>query len=144
MALAHHLAGNQATARRHAERALSQGSGVSLANWLDYRVSARAFLCQILWVQGFADQAAIAAHRCVEDARSAGHSLMSALLRASIVALWTGDLPAADRFITMLLDHSARHSLMREHLWGRSFATALEFRRGDTRRKMARRDEMLS
>ena len=147
IALAHHLAGNQVTARRHAERALSRDSDepiVARANWLDYRVSARAFLSLILWVQGFPDQSTIAAHRCVEDALSAGHSLMSALLRAGMVALWTGDMAAADRFVAMLLDRSARHSLTREQLWGRSFATVLAFRRGDTERKVARRDEMLS
>jgi predicted ATPase/DNA-binding winged helix-turn-helix (wHTH) protein len=147
MALAHHLAGNQATARCHAERALNRGSGapiVARANWLDHRVSARAFLCHILWVQGFPDQATIAARGCVEDALSAGHSLMSALLRACTVALWTGDMPAADRFIAMLLDRSARHSLMREHLWGRSFATVLEFRRGKMRGEIVLRDDMLS
>jgi predicted ATPase/DNA-binding winged helix-turn-helix (wHTH) protein len=147
MALAHHLAGNQATARHHAERALNRGSDVPIVartNWLDYRVSARAFLSNILWIQGFPDQATLAAHGCVEDALSAGHSLMSALLRASMVALWTADMAAADRFVTMLLDHSARHSLMREYLWGRSFATVLEFRRDDSPSKRARRDEMLS
>jgi hypothetical protein len=43
-----------------------------------------------------------------------------------------------------LLDRSARHSLMRQHLWGRSFATVLEFRRGKMRGEIVLRDDMLS
>jgi predicted ATPase/DNA-binding winged helix-turn-helix (wHTH) protein len=151
MALTHHFAGNQATARFHAERALSRGiRGAfpvgALTRWLDHRITARAVLCRILWVQGLPDQAAIAAHDCVEDAVSAGHGLWlnSSLLFACTVVLWTGDMPAADRFIAMLLHHSARHSLRISHFRARSLATVLEFRRGYSPRMIARRDEILS
>ena len=91
-------------------------------------------------------QAAIAAHDWVEDAVSAGHGLWlnSSLLFACTVVLWTGDMVVADRFIAMLLHHSARHSLRISHFRARSLATVLEFRRGNSRRMIARRDEILS
>ena len=147
MALAHHFMGRQATARRHAEHALKRGIGgrPPRAHWLDQRVAARGVLCRVLWVQGRPDQAAIAAHHCVEDALSAGHelSLSLALLFACTVVLWTGDLAAADRFVATLLHHSVRLA-RRGYFWGRSFATVLEFRRGHAPRNIARRDEILS
>jgi tetratricopeptide (TPR) repeat protein len=151
MALTHHFAGSQATARFHAERALSRGIGGAFPvggrpPWLDHRITARAVLCRILWVQGLPDQAAIAAHDCVEDAVSAGHGLWlnSSLLFACTVVLWTGDIPAADRFVAMLLHHSARHSMRISHFRARSLATVLEFRRDNSPRMIARRDEILS
>ena len=150
MALAQHFAGHQAMARAHAERALSRGTrrGPPLgarAHWLDYRVTARGVLCRILWIQGYPDQAAQAAHYCVWDAHLSGHglSLSLALLHACTVFLWTGEVPVADRFITALLHHSARLA-RRGHFWGRSLAKVLEVRRGDARNEIARRDEMLS
>jgi predicted ATPase/DNA-binding winged helix-turn-helix (wHTH) protein len=152
MALTHHLAGNQATARLHAESALARGIGrrptVDARGACSFgrRATARAFLCRILWVQGFPDQAAVAAHDCVRDALSAGHpmSLALALLFACTVVLWTGDLPAADRFAAMALNHSTRHSQVRGDFWARSFAMVLALRRGDTRSMIERRDAMLS
>jgi predicted ATPase/DNA-binding winged helix-turn-helix (wHTH) protein len=151
MALTHHFAGNQATARFHAGRALSRRIGGGFpagarTRWLDHRITARSVLCRILWVQGLPDQAAIAAHDCVEEAVSAGHELWlnSSLLFACTVVLWTGDMAAADRFVAMLLHHSARHSLRISHFRARSLATVLEFRRGNAPRMIARRDEILN
>ena len=151
MALTHHFAGSQASARFHIERALSRGSSGARpaggrTHWLDHRITTRAVRCRILWLQGLPDQAAIAAHDCVQDAVSADHGLWlnSSLLFAATVALWTGDMAAADRFVAMLLHHSARHSLRISHFRARTLATVLEFRRGDARRMIARRDEMLS
>ena len=151
MALTHHFAGNQATARFHATRALSRSIGGAFpagarTYWLDHRITARSLLCRILWVQGLPDQAAIAAHDCVEDAVSAGHELWlnSSLLFACTVVLWTGDMAAADRFVAMLLHHSARYSLRISHFRARSLATVLEFRRGRAPGMIARRDEILN
>jgi predicted ATPase len=149
MAVTHHLAGNQAMARCHAERALSRGIGRgsvgARAHWLEYRVTARGVLCRILWIQGLPDQAVQVAHDCVKDAQLAGHglSLTLALLYACTVVLWTGDVPVADRLVATLLRQSARLA-RRGHFWGRSFATVLEVRRGNARSEIARRDEMLS
>jgi hypothetical protein len=109
-------------------------------------VTARAVLGRILWVQGFPDQAAVAAHNCVADALAVGHGLwlVFAFIQCCAAVLWTGDMPAADSFVATLLDHSARHSRRKGQFWGRSFASVLECRRGDTRNEIARCDDMLS
>ena len=147
MAMTQHLVGNQLAARGHAERALGRG-GPPLgerAHWLNHRVTARAILCRILWVQGFPDQAVKIAHDSLAHFPSASNpaALAVALLHACTVALWTGDMAAADRLVAMALDHSAQYSLIRG-FWASSLATVVEFRRGHIRGKIARRDEMLS
>src|SRR5262249_1169543 len=80
------------------------------------------------------DHAISMAHANMEDARSAGHepSLCHALAEAACpVALFVGDLVAADRWVTMLVDHSARHGLAVWHAWGRCFEGVLHIKRGD-------------
>jgi hypothetical protein len=55
-----------------------------------------------------------AAESSIEDARAANHrmSLCYALaFAARPIALWTGDLMAAESHIETLLDHSTRHAL---------------------------------
>jgi len=95
---------------------------------------ARATLARILWLQGLPDQAISMAHANMEDARAAGHepSLCHALAEAACpVALLVGDLVLAERCVTMLLDHSARHGLAVWHAWGRCFEAVLTIKRGD-------------
>jgi predicted ATPase/DNA-binding winged helix-turn-helix (wHTH) protein len=131
--------GDQPSARRHIERALAhyvppvQKSNI-IRFLTDQRVTARVFLARILWLQGFPDQAMRAAHRSVEDARAADHaiSLCFALAQAACpIAMFVGDLAAAEHYVEMLLDHSTRHALPLWHAWGRSHQGALVIRRGD-------------
>ena len=140
MALTHHLAGNQAIARRHAEYVLSRR--IVIGSWfgddayhLDHHVAAHSILSKILWLQGFPDQAICAAHRAVTDGLRADHalSLCFALFCACPVALWVGDVHAANRFTSTLLDHSTRHSLPYWHFWGRCFDAALRLQQGAIR-----------
>jgi hypothetical protein len=51
-------------------------------------------------------------------------------------------MPVADRMVTMLVDHSARHSLVKGQFWGRCCHTALDVRRGNTMGIAVRRDEL--
>jgi predicted ATPase len=80
MGLAHHLSGNQVTARRNAERALRQ-SATSIASLSDrafqfeHRVAAHTVLARILWIQGSPDQAARVGRESLVFAGSAAHSL---------------------------------------------------------------------
>jgi predicted ATPase/DNA-binding winged helix-turn-helix (wHTH) protein len=150
IASADHVAGNQATARDHAERALSRAIRIKPALRksvfrFDHRVGARVVLCRILWVQGFPDRAVRTAHDGVSDGQSADHALYVciALYGACAILLWTGDVPGARRLIAALLDHSARHSLDYWHVWGRCFDAALELRHGDTAERLRRRRELL-
>jgi predicted ATPase/DNA-binding winged helix-turn-helix (wHTH) protein len=148
-AISQHFAGNLAVARHRAERALSFGGNPSASidpEWCNHRLMARATLSHILWVLGLPDQAAKTAGDALEDFPHASDpvSLAYALQHACAVALWTGDLAAAEHYVVMALDQAARHSLAVGDRWARSFVTVLAFRRGTAADKIARRDEMLS
>ena len=99
----------------------------------DQRVAARVPLSSILWLQGFADQAMDNVKRAVEEAQSISHaiSLGYALSTAACpTAFLVGDLAAAERFVSMLVDHSAAHGLGPWSAWGRYFKSVLLARRG--------------
>jgi hypothetical protein len=138
MAVAHHWLGNQIIARQHAERALLRparpiepASDYSIQ--FDHEVAAHAVLGRILWIQGFPDQAIRAGRESLECAQSTDHSLSLYLALTCIgtVALWTGDVPKAERFVAMLLDHSSRHSLTYWQFWGRCLEVALARSKGE-------------
>ena len=70
----------------------------------------------------------------VADAQASGHSLSLcyALGHAGCaIALLTGDLTAAQRHISMLLEHSTRHELPVWQRLARCFSGILNLRRGD-------------
>jgi predicted ATPase len=101
---------------------------------LDQRTAARALLARILWLQGFPDQAMRAAESSIRDARAANHvtSLCYALAHAACpIALWTGDLTAAESYVGTLLDHSIRHALAVHHTLGLCHRRVLAVKRGD-------------
>jgi predicted ATPase len=135
-----HYQGDQANARRHTEGMLSghaapiYGSEAITRFQFDQRIAARSYHARILWLQGLPDQAMTAAQASVDEAEAKGHalSLCYALVHAACpVALFTGDLVAADHFVTMLLDASARAGLKVLHDVGRCFKGMLVMKRGD-------------
>ena len=133
-----HYLGDQANARRHLERMLSRyvtpaHRSHAIRFQYDQQVAARMILARILWLQGFPDQALRTAQENVEDARAIDHalSLCYALEAACLVPLWIGDLPVAERFVAMLLDHSARHALTVWHARGRCLNGVLLIKRGE-------------
>jgi predicted ATPase len=72
------------------------------------------------------------AESAVEQAASAHHglTLCHALAQAACpIALWTGDVPSADRFVTMLLDEASRNALEGWVARGRCFRGVLLVRR---------------
>ena len=100
----------------------------------DQRVTATAIFGHILWLQGFPDQAIRAAEHAVEGARATGHamSLCYALALAGCpIALWVGDLAAAEHYIGMLLEHSTKLGLVRWRAFGLSHQGTLAIKRGD-------------
>lgn len=137
--LSQHFIGDQPTARRHLEHMLAhyvppeQKSHV--VRFLStQRGSAGTFLARTLWLQGFPDQARRAAADSVNEARAGSHanSLCYVLADAGCpIALWTGDLDAADRYVATLIDLSTRYSLTRYLAFGRSHRGLLVIRRGD-------------
>jgi predicted ATPase/DNA-binding winged helix-turn-helix (wHTH) protein len=128
LAMSHYFAGNLAIARRHAEKILSPD--VATGSWFGNGAYPRSLLAQVLWLQGFPDRALRTAHEAVAEGLAAGHSLSLcyALPFVCPIALWAGDLPAASRFATMLLDISAQYSLLYWHFWGRCFEAAVKLR----------------
>jgi predicted ATPase/DNA-binding winged helix-turn-helix (wHTH) protein len=134
-----HFLGEHQGARRHfylmLGRQISSTTRMQIVRFqFDQSVAGRAFFSRILWVQGYPDQAAHEAEGSVEDAQTSRHglSLCYALGQAACpMALLTGDMTAAQRNVSMLLEHSVRHELPLWQTMGRCFSGMLQFRRGD-------------
>jgi predicted ATPase/DNA-binding winged helix-turn-helix (wHTH) protein len=131
--------GDLISARRHLERVIAHYVAPAQKSQIvpfqnDQGVTARAYLARILWLQGLPDHAMRTAESSIEDARatnlaiSLGHALAVA---ACPIALWVGDLAAAEHYGEMLLDHSTRHALARWHVFGRCHQGVLAIQRGD-------------
>ena len=131
--------GELVSARRHIERVLAhsvapvQKSEISRFEG-DEWVQARAYLARILWLQGLPDQAMRAAESSVADARATNHAISLGLVllgAACPIALWIGDLAAAEHYVEMLLDDSTRYALPRWRVFARCYQGMLAIRRGD-------------
>lgn len=135
MTFAHHVAGNQAVARRHAERVLHQSTILTAPagdrGWhFDHRVAAYGELSRILWIQGFPEQARRAGAQSLERAMSIEHvqSLCRGLTSVCGTMIWLGEMAEARRFASMLLDYSSRHPLPYWSLWARILDAAVRLR----------------
>ncbi|MBB4228886.1 hypothetical protein [Rhizobium mongolense] len=126
-------------ARRHADLMLAHDvstdipPGGSVRFRFGQSVSARIQPAQLLWMQGFPDQAVRAAADAVEAARTSGHaiSLCESLARWSCpVLVHVGDLAAADSAITELLDLAKLNGLGPWEVFGRCWKAALLIQRG--------------
>ena len=134
-----HYLGDQTNARRLIERILARyvtpvHRSHIVRFQFDQRLRASCILARILRLQGFPDQAMRTAQSNVEEARVADHalSLCNTLAQAACpIALFVGDLAAAERFVAMLLDHSARHALASWHAEGHCSRGALFIQRED-------------
>jgi predicted ATPase/DNA-binding winged helix-turn-helix (wHTH) protein len=134
-----HILGDQTDARAHIDRALSRHVAVvhrsrTVRFHIDPRVRTHGILGHILWLQGFPEQAMRAAHRAIETARAIDHAVSQCYTLAETacpVALLSGDLDAAERFVAMMLDYSARHALLLGDAWGRYFKALVLIKRGD-------------
>jgi predicted ATPase/DNA-binding winged helix-turn-helix (wHTH) protein len=139
MGFALHFLGDQANARRHIERMLS-GNVPGLHDrpiirfQFDPWLTAQMRLAVILWLQGYPDQATRTVESRISDALSINHAvtLCNAFAQGVCpVALLTGDLEAAERSVTMLLDHAERSGLGFWRADARCFKGVLLIRRGD-------------
>jgi tetratricopeptide (TPR) repeat protein len=134
-----HMLGDQAGARPHFERALAGYAAPANRRHLirfqfDQRVSAHCFLARVLWLQGLSDQAMRVARSGMDTAQAIDHplSLFYALIQAACpVALLAGDLAAADRFVTILLELSDRNAMGAWNVWGQCYRGVLLAKRGD-------------
>jgi len=150
---AKHFLGDQIGARRHLEQALArvatdQGRDVTRFA-TDVRMTLRAFLARVLWLQGFPDQAVRAADMSIREAQAIGHimSLGYALaLAACPIALWVGNLSSAARYTEMLINHSSKHGLSLLSKFASRFQRVLALKGGDlgagSRQRRAASDEL--
>jgi len=133
-----HFLGEFGEARTHIENMLSRYVASShrlhiIRFGYDQRVLAYHILAEILWLQGLPDQAVQVAGRNVDYAQSIDHelSLCNALGQCACpIALFVGDLAAAERYVATLLDHSAKHVLPLWHATGHCFDGVLRIKQG--------------
>jgi predicted ATPase len=117
LGFAHHLLGDQASARRHCERCLMEAETVGAAKLFffgyDHETRALIGLARCYWLIGLPDRAAKTARRAIDLAvdRDQPVSLCMTLIYTATVFLWRGDLDEADQLIRRLIAHAARHSL---------------------------------
>jgi predicted ATPase len=134
-----HFLGDQAGARRHIERMLGRYETPNHRSHLvrfqfDQQITARITLSRVLWLQGSADQAMVTVQSNIDYALELNHplSLCNALAQSACpVALLVGNLSAAERFTTLLLDLTTREALEVWHAYGECFQGQLLVRRGD-------------
>jgi len=131
--------GNLLTARHHLERVLAHDVAPAPKWWIarfevDQWVAAQAYLARILWLQGLPDQAMRTAESSVADACAIDHAISVGLalaLAACPLALFTGKLVVAERYVEILHDHSTTQALARWHAFGRGYRGMLAIQRGD-------------
>jgi predicted ATPase len=117
MGMSYHYLGDQTNAWQHIERMLStdvdqQRRSPLIRFWFDQKVAGRVVLARILWLRGFADQAWRIVQSAVGDAEALADpaTLCYALSHGGcLLALWVGNLAAAERYAERLLDHSRKH-----------------------------------
>jgi predicted ATPase len=131
--------GDLPAARRHLERILVDDAAPAQRRQfvrfqVDPRAGARASLARVLWLQGLPDQAMRTAGSSLEDASAINHATslgLSLAVAACPIALWSGDLAAAEHYVEMLLDHSSTHLLGRWRAFGRIYQGLLVIQGGD-------------
>jgi predicted ATPase/DNA-binding winged helix-turn-helix (wHTH) protein len=136
---ARYALGELPSARHHLERVLAHFVAPAQTSEIarfedDARVSALAYLARILWLQGLPDQARRTAESCVAAARAIDHaiSLGQALAVAACpIALWAGDLAAAEHYVEMQLNNWRRHAVARWGVFGHCYQGMLVIQRGD-------------
>jgi predicted ATPase/DNA-binding winged helix-turn-helix (wHTH) protein len=134
-----HYLGDLLSARRHIERVFAPDVAPAQKSHIvrfkvDQGVTARVYLARILWLQRLPDQAIRTAESSVADARATNHAMSLGLalaVAACPIALWVGDLAAAEHYAEMLLDHSTRHGLALWRTFGRAYQGVLVIQRGD-------------
>lgn len=115
--ISHHFIGNQSQARVHLENSLQTFGPLNrdapIDVGFDYTERARTALAQVLWLQGFPDQAILAATDSVRSASAKGEPITQciALLWTTFVFLWTGDVANAARYKNEVSKLANRYSL---------------------------------
>jgi predicted ATPase/DNA-binding winged helix-turn-helix (wHTH) protein len=131
--------GELVSARRHLERVLAHSVAPTRKSEIirfegDEWAQARAYLARTQWLLGLPDQAMRTAETSVVEARATNHAItlgLTLLGAACPIALWVGDLAAAEDYAGMLLADSTRYALPRWRVFGRCYQGMIAIRRGD-------------
>jgi predicted ATPase/DNA-binding winged helix-turn-helix (wHTH) protein len=137
--LAHFYLGDHISGRRHIESMLDGYSSLTRDTHIvrfqfDQTIVAKTILARILWALGQPDEAMRRVHELINEAKSTNHamSLSLGLAQAACpITLWRGDFAAAESFIRLLVDHTAKHGLDLWNSWGHCFEGMLLIARGD-------------
>jgi predicted ATPase/DNA-binding winged helix-turn-helix (wHTH) protein len=147
-----HLLGQQTEARRYLEQMVKSYvvpvAGSQIIRFVfEQKATARCFLARILWLQGSFASAIADVDDIVASAEAAGDrlTLCQVLVQAACpVAFFANDTPRARRFVTMLVEESARDGIEFWQAWGQTFAAVLMIREGDLSAGLKRLGEALS
>jgi predicted ATPase/DNA-binding winged helix-turn-helix (wHTH) protein len=139
LATTQHYLGDQNLAHHHITRTLARLSDLTSKPQVvrfrfDLRVSAHYFQARILWLLGLADQSLRVVERNIEESRASGHALTFCSVLgqgACPVTFLAGDLDAAERYCTLLIEHTERHPIRLWNLWARAFRGVVMARRGN-------------
>ena len=139
--LSHFYLGDYVNGRRHLEAMLGRYVAPTHKSHIirfqfDQRIVAQTILARMLWPLGHPDRAMRMVHELVEEAQSTDHAMSLALGLAQAacpIALWRGDLAAAESFIGMLVEHTTKHNLGLWQAWGHCFEGMLLIARDDFR-----------
>lgn len=126
--------GDHRTARRYVEPLVNYTVLPNQNTLFSHRLAVRPTLSNILWLQGFPDQAVAGARVALDEARMSNNALvLNNILAIGVcpVDLLVGDLVEAERSVAMLLDCLAKHALTLWNPVGSYFKGALLLARGD-------------
>ena len=136
--ISQHYLGIQSVARRHFENVRAQHAHVVETPFNRFptnpHVMTQVHLARTLWLQGFPEQALGAAETSVADSRAANHEnsqCYALALAAFPIALFEGDLVAAEHYAAQLHHHALRQSVTRWPAWGSGYQGVLAIARGD-------------
>jgi len=134
-AMANHFGGNFALSRQHSEAALGLSgpfgrTAVTAVVGPEDVVAAKAVLCKTLWLQGETVKALGAASDAVSRAEESGNSvsLCAALYGSCAVALWSGELELARKWIPRMMEEARRKGLEGWYRYAEWFDQGLQLR----------------
>src|SRR5690606_37603820 len=134
---AYHFAGDQAGALRHIEEGFKQAAahGAIKVDLLGFGHRTRALvgLARALWLSGAADRAAQVAHQAVKEAEQNEQpvNVFVALLYASTVFLWRGDIEESEALASRLIQYVSRYSFGPNVAWGIALSGEVALLRGE-------------
>jgi predicted ATPase len=135
--VSHHVLGDQASARRHCETALTpeplQKSSLIRSGY-DQRIRALVILARSLWLEGYAGRAVSVARNALHQANALDHpvSLCLCWIYTVDVFLETGDWSKTDMIIDTLIARAEKYALAPYHAIAIGLKGRLSLRQEDT------------